>query len=145
MTIPAYSPLSHILPRDENALPVPNDAPDLGQLPDWDLTDLYAAPDAPELARDLETLEKACSDFARDFEGRLISLSPAKMLECVERYQQIDVLVGRLMSYVGLRYYQNTTDAARAKQMGDLQDRITNDTTKLVFFSLEFNRIPEDR
>lgn len=103
------------------------------------------APDAPELARDLETLEKACSDFARDFEGRLISLSPAKMLECVERYQQIDVLVGRLMSYVGLRYYQNTTDAARAKQMGDLQDRITNDTTKLVFFSLEFNRIPEDR
>ncbi|HRM74941.1 MAG TPA: oligoendopeptidase F, partial [Paracoccus sp. (in: a-proteobacteria)] len=119
MTIPAYSPLSHILPRDENALPVPKDAPDLGQLPDWDLTDLYAAPDAPELARDLETLEKACNDFARDFEGRLISLSPAKMLECVERYQQIDVLVGRLMSYVGLRYYQNTTDAARAKQMGD--------------------------
>ena len=145
MTIPSYSSFGPILLRDENALPVPKDAPDLGVLPDWDLTDLYPAPDAPELARDLETLEKACSDFARDFEGRLISLSPAKMLECVERYQQIDVLVGRLMSYVGLRYYQNTTDAARAKQMGDLQDRITNDTTKLVFFSLEFNRIPEDR
>ncbi|MFV0384854.1 M3 family oligoendopeptidase [Paracoccus sp. (in: a-proteobacteria)] len=145
MTIPVYSPFSRVLPRDENASPVPKDTPDLGQLPDWDLTDLYAAPDAPELARDLDALEKACNDFARDFEGRLISLSPAKMLECVERYQQIDILAGRLMSYVGLRYYQNTTDAARAKQMGDLQDRITNDTTRLVFFSLEFNRIPEDR
>ena len=96
MTIPSYSSFGPILLRDENALPVPKDAPDLGVLPDWDLTDLYPAPDAPELARDLETLEKACSDFARDFEGRLISLSPAKMLECVERYQQIDVLVGRL-------------------------------------------------
>jgi hypothetical protein len=32
MTIPAYSPFSPILPRDENALPVPKDAPDLGKL-----------------------------------------------------------------------------------------------------------------
>ncbi|KGJ05041.1 oligoendopeptidase F [Paracoccus halophilus] len=131
--------------RDENALPVGGERPDLGDLPDWDLSDLYAAPDAPELSRDLELLGKASADFARDYEGRLISLSPEKMLECVERYQQIDILAGRLMSYTGLRYYQNTTDAARAKQMGDLQDRITEDTTRLVFFSLEFNRIPEDR
>ena len=28
----------------------------LGPLPEWDLTDLYAAPDAPELARDLAWL-----------------------------------------------------------------------------------------
>jgi oligoendopeptidase F len=145
MTIPAYYPFSPILPRDENALPVGREVPDLGTLPDWDLADLYAAPDAPELARDLAALEKACVAFANDFEGRLISLSPAKMLECIERYQQIDILAGRIMSYAGLRYYQNTTDAARAKLMGDLQDRITNDTTKLVFFSLEFNRIPDAR
>jgi len=67
------------------------------------------------------------------------------MLECIERYQEIDILAGRVMSYARLRYYQNTTDSARAKQMGDLQDRITAATTKLVFFSLEFNRIPDAR
>ena len=27
---------------------------DLEQLPEWDLTDLYPAPDAPELLRDME-------------------------------------------------------------------------------------------
>ena len=29
----------------------------LGKLPDWDLTDLYPAPDAPEIARDLAEVE----------------------------------------------------------------------------------------
>ncbi|UXU76216.1 MULTISPECIES: M3 family oligoendopeptidase [unclassified Paracoccus (in: a-proteobacteria)] len=133
------------LPRDENALPVAAPAADLGDLPEWDLRDLYAAPDAPELARDLDRLDNVCAEFARDYQGRLAELDAPQMLACIERYQQIDILAGRLMSYVGLRYYQNTTDAQRAKQMGDLQDRITNATTALVFFSLEFNRIPDAR
>ncbi|CAM3284138.1 oligoendopeptidase F [Paracoccus aminovorans] len=150
MTISACRPPFRALParlpvRDENALPVAAENPDLGSLPDWDLTDLYPAPDAPELTRDLDEVEAACCMFARDYEGKLASLEPDKMLECIERYQQIDILAGRIMSYAGLRYYQNTTDAARAKLMGDLQDRITTATTKLVFFSLEFNRIPEAR
>ncbi|WP_253880179.1 M3 family oligoendopeptidase [Paracoccus aminovorans] len=146
MTISACRPLPlRALPRDENALPVAADAPELGQLPEWDLSDLYPAPDAPELTRDLEAVEAACSAFARDYDGKLVALGPDKMLECIERYQDIDILAGRIMSYAGLRYYQNTTDAARAKLMGDMQDRITTATTKLVFFSLEFNRIPDAR
>ncbi|WP_287882783.1 MULTISPECIES: M3 family oligoendopeptidase [Paracoccus] len=134
-----------MLPRDENALPVAAEAPNLGALPEWDLSDLYPAPDSPELTRDLEAVEQACCEFARNYEGKLASLDAGKMLDCIERYQQIDILAGRIMSYAGLRYYQNTTDSARAKQMGDLQDRITTATTKLVFFSLEFNRIPDAR
>src|SRR5690606_36477346 len=81
--------------------------------------------------------------FAGDYEGRLAALTPAEMLECVERYQQIDLMAGRIMSYAGRRYYQNTTDAGRAKMLGDLQARITDMTTRLVFFSLDFNRIPD--
>ncbi|WP_018000196.1 M3 family oligoendopeptidase [Paracoccus sp. N5] len=146
MTISACRPLPlRALPRDENALPVAAEASELGQLPEWDLSDLYPAPDAPELTRDLEAVEAACCAFARDYDGKLVALEPEKMLECIERYQDIDILAGRIMSYAGLRYYQNTTDAARAKLMGDLQDRITTATTKLVFFSLEFNRIPDAR
>ena len=35
-----------------------------GDLPDWDLSDLYPAPDAPEFARDMAQLEKDCAAFA---------------------------------------------------------------------------------
>ena len=118
-------------------------AAEFGALPEWDLTDLYPAPDAPELARDLDRLRADCAAFETDYKGRLADLTPAEMLACIRRYEDIDRLGGRIMSYVGLRYYQNTTDPARAKMMGDMQVRVTDDTTPLVFFSLEFNRIPD--
>jgi oligoendopeptidase F len=116
----------------------------LGDLPDWDLRDLYPATDAPEFARDMEWLEKACADFAARYEGKLASLDAAALLDCVLTYEQIDVIAGRIMSFAGLRYYQNTMDSDRAKFMADAQDRITTFTTPLVFFSLEFNRLEDD-
>ncbi|MEZ5724907.1 MAG: M3 family oligoendopeptidase [Paracoccaceae bacterium] len=116
---------------------------EFGNLPDWDLSDLYPAPDAPELKADLAALEQKAASFASDYEGKLASLDAAAMLDCIRRYEEIDILAGRIMSYAGLRYYQNTMDPARAKQMSDLQAQITEMTTPLVFFSLEFNRIPD--
>lgn len=115
----------------------------LGSLPDWDLSDLYTAPDAPEFARDMGWLETECAAFAAAYEGKLADLDAAAMLDCVRRYERIDVVAGRVMSYAGLRYYQNTTDSARAKFIGDAQQRITDFTTPLVFFGLEFNRLDE--
>jgi oligoendopeptidase F len=119
-------------------------AGEFGDLPEWDLTDLYAAPEAEELTRDMAWLETACADFARDFEGKLASLDADGMQDCIRRYERIEGIAGRIMSYAGLRYYQNTVDANRAKFMSDCQDKITTFTTPLVFFSLEFNRIEDD-
>lgn len=116
----------------------------LGDLPDWDLSDLYPAPDAPEITRDMDWLEVACRDFAADYEGKLGDLDAAGMRDCVQRYERIDTVSGRLMSFMGLRYYQNTTDAERAKAMADAQDKITTYTTPLVFYTLEINRLPDD-
>jgi oligoendopeptidase F len=114
-----------------------------GKLPDWDLTDLYPAPDAPEFARDMAWLEKACTDFAASYEGKLAALDAPGMLACIVANEQIDIIAGRLMSYAGLRYYQNTMDSDRAKFMADAQDKVTTFTTPLVFFSLEFNRLDD--
>ena len=117
----------------------------LGDLPEWDLSDLYAAPDAPEVKRDLDWLEGACASFAADYQDKHATLDGAAMLDCIRRYERIETVAGRIMSFAGLRYYQNTIDAARAKFMADCQDRITDMTTPLVFFSLEFNRIEDAR
>ena len=70
-------PLRDSLMRDAEA----SGALALGDLPEWDLTDLYPSPDAPELSRDLERLEKACASFAADYEGKLAGLTPAEMLD----------------------------------------------------------------
>ncbi|MGL5011959.1 MAG: M3 family oligoendopeptidase, partial [Paracoccaceae bacterium] len=82
-------------------------------------------------------------DFAAKYEGKLATLDAPALLACVLAYEQIDVIAGRIMSYAGLRYYQNTMDSDRAKFMADAQDKVTEATTPLVFFSLEFNRLDD--
>ena len=96
------------------------------------------------MKRDLDWLEEACASFARDFEGKLADLDDAGLLDCVLRNERINSVAGRIMSFAGLRYYQITTDADRAKFMSDMQEKITNFTTPLVFFTLELNRLDDD-
>ena len=115
----------------------------LGNLPEWNLDDLYTGEDAPELKRDLDWLETACQSFASDYEGKLDTLDAAGLLGCIQRQERINQVAGRIMSYAGLRYYQLTTDADRAKFMSDAQEKITNYTTPLVFFTLELNRLED--
>ncbi|MEM6276559.1 MAG: M3 family oligoendopeptidase [Pseudomonadota bacterium] len=116
---------------------------DLGDLPEWDLSDLYTGQDDPAFEKDMAWIEAECASFASDYEGKLSTLDAASLLRAVERYEEIDVIGGKLMSYAGLRYYQVTTDAERAKFMADAQDRMTEATTPLVFWSLEFNRLDD--
>jgi len=122
----------------------PSNGNAFGDLPEWDLTDLYPAQDSKELKHDLNWLEKECSGFAADYEGKMVNLDADGMLKAVQRYEQIDVIAGRIMSFAGLRYYQQTTDADRGKFMSDMQATITDYTTPLVFYGLEFNRLDED-
>lgn len=133
------------------ALPFPllKDAADagaapLGDLPEWDLSDLYTGEDAAELKRDMDWLEQACADFARDYENQLADLDADGLLTCVLRNEKINQIAGRIMSFAGLRYYQLTTDAERAKFLSDCQEKITAFTTPLVFFTLELNRLDDD-
>src|SRR6056297_3974379 len=127
--------------RDANA--TSGDKP-LGDLPEWNLDDLYTGQDAPELKRDLDWLEQACASFAADYEGKLAELDADGLLECIRRDEKISNIAGRIMSFAGLRYHQETTDGRRAKFLSDCQEKITSYTTPLVFFSLELNRLDED-
>ena len=123
----------------------PSGGKDLGDLPAWDLTDLYASPDDPRLASDMEWLEGEAKAYAADYEGKLGTLDAGDMLRAIERNEKMDEVAGRIMSFAGLRYYQETTNGDRAKFMSDCQDRITVAMTPLVFFGLEFNRLEDDR
>jgi len=115
----------------------------MGDLPEWNLNDLYPSTDGPEITADLEWLDREGPAFGTDYQGKLADLDAAGMLECVHRYERIQQVAGRVMSYAGLLYYQNTTDADRGKFMADMQAQLTNMSANLVFFSLEMNRVED--
>lgn len=118
-------------------------ASDFGDLPVWDLTDLYPGEESKELKTDLDWLRGEAAAFAKDYEGKLASASAGDILNCIQLNEAMSAISGRIMSFAYLRYAQNTTDTARSKFLGDMQAKITEITTPLVFFSLEFNRVDD--
>ncbi|MBV9260693.1 MAG: M3 family oligoendopeptidase, partial [Pseudolabrys sp.] len=118
----------------------------LGALPEWNLTDLYPAIDSPALKADLEKGEADCIGFEKDYKGKLGDLAandPQSLAAAVKRYEAIEDLLGRVVSYASLVYAGNTVDPVRAKFYGDVQERITAMSLHLLFFTLELNRIDD--
>jgi oligoendopeptidase F len=117
---------------------------EFGALPEWDLTDLYPAPDSPELKRDLQWSKDEAKAFEADYKGKLRELAAAGTLyEAVERSEKLGDVTGRLGSYAYLRYAQNTQDPERIKFLGDLNQQITDLATGLLFWELELNAIDD--
>jgi oligoendopeptidase F len=117
--------------------------PALGALPEWDLSDLYPGRDSPALKQDLEDAARRSQAFAEAYEGKLAALGGEALAAAIAEYEAIDRTLGRVMAFAHLAYAQNTTDPARAKFLGDMQDRVTALTQPLVFFTLELNRIED--
>jgi oligoendopeptidase F len=119
----------------------------LGDLPVWNLTDLYPGIDSVELKRDLEKADADCAAFEKDFKGKLAELAAAPgapgLLEAVKRYEAIGDVLGRIGSYSGLLHAGDSTNAAITKFYGDMSERITTAYSHLLFFDLELNRIDD--
>ena len=115
----------------------------LGDLPVWNLDDLYPAPDAPALKEDIAWLTKECADFAGAYQGKMDTLDAAGLLGAIDRYEKITTVSGRIGSYAGLRFHQDMSDPERVKFLSDMQTALTDATTHLVFFTLELNRIED--
>src|SRR6476620_6156201 len=120
----------------------------LGALPEWNLADLYPGIDAPEVKRDLDRADAECVAFEETYKGKLATLAAAsdagaRLADAVRRYEAIDDLLGRLISFASLVYAGNTTDPARAKFYGDMQERITRASLHMLFFTLELNRLDD--
>jgi oligoendopeptidase F len=121
---------------------------ELGDLPEWNLNDLYAGVDDPKVKRDLDRADEYSKAFEDDFKGKLAALldqpdGAIALAQAIVRYEQLDDLLGRLGSFAGLMHAGDTIDPARAKFYGDVQDRLTTATTHLLFFVLELNRIDD--
>ncbi len=122
----------------------PPPAKGLNALPEWNLADLYPAMDAPELKRDLARADADSAAFEADYKGRLAALTAGgKLIEAVKRFEALEDLLGRLISYAGLVYAGNNTDPVRAKFYGDIQEKITAASLHLLFFTLELNRLDD--
>jgi oligoendopeptidase F len=119
----------------------------LADLPAWNLADLYPAMDSPALSRDMEQAASDAESFAARYQGKLgeiaASEGSAGLHRVLTEFEALQDLMGRIASFAYLSYVTRTDDPARAKFFGDVQEKLTNIGSKLLFLSLELNRIDD--
>ena len=114
---------------------------DLGALPSWDLGDLYPGPDSARLNGDLERCESEAKDFRARYEGRLAGLDGAALGAAIAVYEAIQETLERVSSYAQLVYAGDMSDPAIGRFYQTMQERTTDISAEILFFTLELNRL----
>ncbi|HYM33464.1 MAG TPA: M3 family oligoendopeptidase [Candidatus Cybelea sp.] len=115
----------------------------LGDLPLWDLSDLYPGVESPELSRDLSDLKRAASEYAARIRGKVASLDGAALGQAIAEFEGLEDRIGRVMSFASLTYAADMSDAKIAQFFQTTQEAVNGITSELLFLTLEINRIDE--
>ncbi len=116
--------------------------PDLGALPEWNLADLYSAPDGADLKADLATLETRIAAF-EGHRGRVAGLDGAAFGQAIADYEALGEIMGKVASYAQLYQSVDVADPKRGKFYQDTSDALTALGGRTLFFTLEINRLDE--
>ncbi|PWN06842.1 M3 family oligoendopeptidase [Rhodohalobacter mucosus] len=111
----------------------------------WDLSDLYASPDAPGLKEDRKNLLERADAFAEKYRGRIAQISPEEFAEMLTEYEELVQTSGKIGSYSHLIWSTNTEDSSYGKLLQEASELSAELSQKLVFFDVEWLRLEEER
>jgi oligoendopeptidase F len=112
-------------------------------LPTWNLADLYAGPEAPEVERDLKDAAAKAAAFRQQHEGKLGGLPGADFLAAILAYERIQETLGRVMSYAQLLYAGDMSNPEYGRFQQNTNERATQISLDTLFFTLELNKLSD--
>ncbi|NQV43418.1 MAG: M3 family oligoendopeptidase, partial [Rhodospirillales bacterium] len=112
-------------------------------LPSWDLSDLYNAPDAPEITSDLARVTKGVAEFSAAHKGKIVDISPPQFAQAIVAYEGLMETLYRVGSYAQLLYAANVSDPEVGQFYQTIHEKVTDISTDTLFFTLEINRLED--
>ena len=113
-------------------------------LPQWNLADLYAAPDADSLKGDLKALEAQARSFNSAYKGKIASMDGKALGQAIAEYEDFSEIAGKVMSYAQLLFSTDMSNSEIGRFYQTVQEKITDISTHTLFFELEINRLTTD-
>lgn len=110
----------------------------------WDLTDLYAGMDDPQLNADLDAADAEAEALDTTYRGRIAALSAAELALLLARYEALRERAYKAGSFASLNWTQNTEDPARGALLQRVTERGAQLNQKLVFLELELAHAPDE-
>ncbi|MDX2142714.1 MAG: M3 family oligoendopeptidase [Rhodospirillaceae bacterium] len=114
----------------------------LGVLPEWNLADLYDGPESAKLAADLAALNQRIAAFEAH-RGKVTDLNGKAFGAAIAEYEVLSELMGKIASFAQLHHAGDVSDPARGKFYQDINEKLTDLGGRVLFFTLEINRIDQ--
>jgi oligoendopeptidase F len=111
----------------------------------WDLEPLLDGEGEAGVESRLEQAQSRARAFAERYAGKLAELDGSALAEAMRELAEIYELVGRVGTYVGLRFSTDTADPANGALLQKAQERETAVETALLFFELEWAALSDER
>ena len=126
---------------------IPKDDPagtgaSLGALPEWNLADLYSAPDGADLKADLAAVEKRIAVF-EGHRGKVGAMDSKTFGAAIAEYEALSEITGKIGSYAQLYQSGDVSSPERGRFYQDTVERLTVMGGKTLFFTLEINRLDD--
>lgn len=115
----------------------------LGDLPAWNLDDLYPGQDSAELAAATDQVRQQSQAFEKAHKGKLAKMSGPALAAAIGEYEAIDEILGRMMSFASLLYAADMTEPESGRFYQTMQETVTGISTHLLFFALEINKVED--
>ena len=116
----------------------------LGALPEWNLAELYPAPDSPALAADLDRAGRDAAALRERWKGRLAAADGAAFGRAVKSFEVVGETVARAESFAQLLHAADLGDAETSKFHQSIRERATAITGEVLFFTLEIAGMEDD-
>jgi oligoendopeptidase F len=111
---------------------------------EWDLGDLYAGEEDPQLARDLEGAKRDAEDFHARYAGRIGELGPSELAAVTADLERVTGAMHNIVLFARLRFDADTADEARARFLAKMEEEATAIGNELRFFELEWAALEDE-
>ena len=133
------------IPRQSTIESQQSNSDKLGELPEWNLNDLYPEDRSAEIVKDIAKIQVAAKEFEQKYKGKLadISSQTSDLVTAIAEYEKIAEEIGRLQSFATLQLCYDQNDTMRKKCNADVSDQLNIAEIHLIFFTLELNKLDD--
>jgi oligoendopeptidase F len=110
----------------------------------WDLSSLYAGPDDPRIAADLDDVRRDAEAFATRHRGHVAELDARGVADAITAYEAIEQRARRPGFFAQLLFAADTQDERARRLVDRTREAAVGVANVLTFFELELKAIPDD-
>lgn len=106
----------------------------------WNLEPLL---DGKTLEDFLDRADLLAEEIEAAYKSKVSELDAGSLTSLMEKFAEYEEILGRVGSYAGLKFSENTADPANGARLAKVEERATRAQTHLVFFELEWAALDE--